>query len=105
MVLGARRGLAAANVSRRSCVVIVDIRQGPDEGTHRLGMLVDSVYEVVDASDQELEVVPRLGTRIDAELIRSMVRIRDQVTPELDIGSILDPNTLSALIAEHRPTH
>ncbi len=103
--LGARLGLPPANVSRRSCVVIVDIRQGPDEGTHRLGMLVDSVYEVVDASDQELEVVPRLGTRIDAELIRSMVRIRDQVTPELDIGSILDPNTLSALIAEHRPTH
>lgn len=103
--LGARLGLPAANVSRRSCVVIVDIANRPDEGPHRLGMLVDSVYEVVDATDEELETVPRLGTRIDGTLIRSMVRIRDQVTPELDIGQILDPTTLSALIAEYRPAH
>lgn len=103
--LGARLGLAATTVGRRTCVVIVDIALPDDQGTQRLGMLVDAVYEVVDLGATELEAVPRLGTRIDPGFIRSMVRVRGQATPELDIAAVLDQKVLADLIAEHTQAH
>ena len=103
--LGARLGLPPTTVGRRTCVVIVDIALPDDQGTQRLGMLVDAVYEVVDLRAAELEAVPRLGTRIDPAYIRSMVRVRGQATPELDIAAVLDLQVLADLIAEHAQSH
>ena len=103
--LGARLGLEVTVVGRRTCVVIVDIALPDDQGSQRLGMLVDAVYEVVDTSLDELEPVPRLGTRIDPAFIRSMVRVGGQATPELDIAAILEQQALAALIAEHTQHH
>ncbi|MEN9891881.1 MAG: hypothetical protein RLY78_2176 [Pseudomonadota bacterium] len=103
--LGARLGMESTRIGRRTCVVIVDIALAEDQGMQRLGMLVDAVYEVIDAAPGELEPVPRLGTRIDPSFIRSMVRVRGQTTPELDIGTVLDQHTLATLIAEHGARH
>ena len=103
--LGARLGGGATSIGRRTCVVIVDIALADDQGAQRLGMLVDAVYEVVDAGTAELEPVPRLGTRIDPGFIRSMVRVRGQATPELDIAAVLDQKVLAELIAEHTQSH
>lgn len=103
--LGARLGLEATTVGRRTCVVIVDIAVPDDQGSQRLGMLVDAVYEVVDLGAAEVEPVPRLGTRIDPGYIRSMVRVRGQATPELDIAAVLDLQVLADLIANQAHRH
>jgi purine-binding chemotaxis protein CheW len=103
--LGARLGMDPTAVGRRTCVVIVDIALPDDQGMQRLGMLVDAVYEVVDLRSTELEPVPRLGTRIAPGFIRSMVRVRGQATPELDIAAVLDQQVLADLIAEHSQRH
>ena len=71
-------------------------------GTQTLGVLVDAVQEVINIAERDLEPVPRLGTRIDAAHLRSMVRHRQQATPELDLAAILDPQRLVGLIGEHR---
>lgn len=103
--LGARLGLAPTRIGRRTCVVIVDIPLPDDQGSQRLGMLVDAVYEVVDTDVDELEAVPRLGTRIHPGHIRSMVRVRGQATPELDIAAVLDQQVLADLISAHGASH
>lgn len=103
--LGARLGLEPTRIGRRTCVVIVDIRLPDDQGSQRLGMLVDAVYEVVDTDADELEPVPRLGTRIHPSHIRSMVRVRGQATPELDIAAVLDQQVLADLISAHSASH
>jgi purine-binding chemotaxis protein CheW len=100
--LGARVGLDITRLGRRTCVVIADVADPEDERrTHSFGVLVDAVYEVFDVALHELEPVPRLGTRIDAEHLRSMVRVRGAATPELDLHAILQPQVLSQLIAAH----
>ncbi|MBI5256282.1 MAG: purine-binding chemotaxis protein CheW [Burkholderiales bacterium] len=103
--LSARLGLGPTTVGRRSCVVIVDAHVGDDHATHRMGLLVDAVYEVFDIPAHELEPVPRLGTRIDATFIRSMARARGQTTPELNLDTLLDQAALSALISAYEPVH
>lgn len=96
--LSARLGMPPAVVARRSCVVMVDMAL-PDGGSSTLGMLVDAVYEVFEASAAEQEAPPRLGTRIDPHFIHTMVRLRGKPTPELNLHTLLDAETLSDLIA------
>lgn len=96
--LSARLGMAPAVIARRSCVVMVDVR-APDASPATLGMLVDAVYEVFEAGAAEQEAPPRLGTRIDPNFIRTMVRLRGKPTPELNLHALLDARTLAELIA------
>ena len=100
--LAARFGGKASELGRRTCIVIVDVCLPDDSGTQTLGVLVDAVQEVINIAERDLEPVPRLGTRIDAAHLRSMVRHRQQATPELDLAAILDPQRLVGLIGEHR---
>lgn len=111
--LGERVGLPATALGRRTCVVIVDLHAevqepGEDEGTtviatvsQTLGVLVDAVHEVFDTAPDDLEPVPRLGTRIEPRWIRSMVRVRGEATPELDLDQVLHHRALADLIASH----
>lgn len=99
--LGARLGLAATEITRRTCVVIADVVTEAGENAQRLGMLVDAVFEVFESPAGQLEAVPRLGTRIDPAFIRSMVRVRGRATPELDIEAVLDPDVLVTLLRQH----
>ena len=103
--LGARLGLQATTVGRRSCVVIVETSGNQDVPAMRLGILVDAVYEVFDAQPDALEPVPRLGTRIDPGFIRSMARVRGQTTAELNLDAVLDAGSLAALIEAHQGLH
>lgn len=103
--LGARLGLPPACIGRRSCVVVVDAPCGEDGGLQRLGLLVDAVSEVFDVALDEVEPVPRLGSRIDPSFLRSMVRVRGQATPELNLETVLDLQVLSELIAGHAAVH
>lgn len=99
--LGARLGLAATEMTRRTCVVIADVTGDGSEAPQRLGMLVDAVFEVFELAADHLEAVPRLGTRIDPAFIRSMVRVRGRATPELDVDTVLDQAVLATLLHQH----
>ncbi|MEY8878778.1 MAG: chemotaxis protein CheW [Leptothrix sp. (in: b-proteobacteria)] len=103
--LGARLGLPVTRIGRRTCVVIVDVHRHDDDGVQTIGVLVDAVHEVFDLPATDMEPVPRLGTRIDPGLIRSMVRVRGRTTPELDLGAILEQQQLAQLISQHSATH
>lgn len=111
--LGERVGLPATVAGRRTCVVIVDLSaemeapgedgEGPVFTTvaQTLGVLVDAVHEVFDTAPDDLEPVPRLGTRIEPRWIRSMVRVRGDATPELDLDQVLHHRALADLITAH----
>jgi purine-binding chemotaxis protein CheW len=99
--LGARLGLSPTVLGRRSCVVIVDSADENGETTQRLGLLVEAVYEVFDVPADQLEPVPRLGTRVDPAFICNVVRVRGQATPELNVATVLDQAVLAELITAH----
>jgi len=115
--LGERVGLPATVLGRRTCVVVVDLSAEVEEPGHEdegpfvttvtqtLGVLVDAVHEVFDTAPDELEPVPRLGTRIEPGWIRSMVRVRGEATPELDLDQVLHHRALAELITSHLGPH
>jgi len=85
--------------------VIVDVPVAEHGAAQTFGALVDAVFEVVEAHADELESVPRLGTRIEPRFIRSMVRVRGVATPELDLATILDERALADLVRAATDVH
>ena len=117
--LAARLGQPPIQLSRRSCVVVVEAGHpgdsnepeaaadatdaSPDTLTAPLvvGLLVDAVYEVFDVALAGLEPVPPLGTRIEASFLRGMTRAHGEVIGVLALDRVLAQRELSALIANH----
>lgn len=108
--LGARLGGDATALARRTCVVIVEQRSA-DGTAQTLGVLVDAVHEVVEASGADIEAVPALGTEIASEFLAGMARLRGEIVPVLALERVLDEQALSQAIAAHaqpddgRPLH
>jgi len=95
--LAVRLGFAATEVGKRTCVVVVHMH-GAEGRQQTLGMLVDAVQEVFKSTENDLEPVPRLGTSIAPGFIRSMVRVRGQITVELALDQLVGQQTLAELI-------
>lgn len=101
--LSARLGLGLMGVDRRTCIVIVELPVGGadhDAQRHKLGVMVDSVSEVIDAGAAPLEAVPQLGTHIAPEFISGMARIRGEFLPVLAMERVLDSEDLAQLIGK-----
>ena len=52
-------------------------------------MLVDAVHEVVAFAAGDIEAVPALGTKVSAEFLTGMARIRGEIVPLLDTQRVL----------------
>ena len=65
--LAARFGHEQSLVGKRTCIVIVEVRQGEDR--HDLGIMVDAVSEVLDIPGSEIEPPPAFGAKIRADFI------------------------------------
>lgn len=103
--LAARLGLPRITLGERSCIVVVAVGAGEQRAPLRLGLLVDAVYEVFDCPEPEQGAVPRLGTRISPQYLRSMLRCSGSVLPEIDVHSAFEPAMLAQMVLRGRPVH
>jgi purine-binding chemotaxis protein CheW len=63
-------GLEEATSLKESCIVIIEIVLDDEETV--LGILVDSVQEVISLEPEQIEPPPRIGTRLKTEFIEGM---------------------------------
>jgi purine-binding chemotaxis protein CheW len=75
--LQARFGRGQAEVSRRTCIVIVEVEHDdPDEpGPQVLGLVVDAVQAVLDIDPADIEPPPAFGAAIRTDFIAGMARL------------------------------
>jgi purine-binding chemotaxis protein CheW len=85
--LKARFGRGPANVSRKSCVVIVELRS--DEGKQDIGVMVDQVNAVVEIAAGDIEPAPAFGSGLRPDFISGMGRLNDRFVVILDLDSLL----------------
>jgi len=93
--LSARFGHAQGEVGKRTCIVIVEVRQ--DEAKHDLGIMVDAVSEVLEVSSADIEPAPAFGAKIRADFIDRMAKISGKFVIILDIQSVLSVGDMAAL--------
>ncbi|HSI58964.1 MAG TPA: chemotaxis protein CheW [Ideonella sp.] len=87
MDLLARFGRAPSPVSKRTCIVIVEIEQ---EGERQVvGVVVDAVNEVLDIAAAEIEPAPSFGARIRSDFIAGMGKVREKFVILLNVEHVL----------------
>lgn len=100
-----RLGLGEATHTRRACVVIVELHRDDAQRRQTVGVVVDAVHEVADIAAADLEPPPPLGTRVSADLLEGMARLRGDFVPLLALDRVLDEAALARDIAEHAQAH
>jgi len=93
--LSARFGRGAGQTTRRTCIVIVEIRHEGQQ--HDMGVAVDAVSAVLDIPDADIEPPPTFATRVRADFISGMGKVGDQFVIMLDIDKVLSVDELSLL--------
>jgi purine-binding chemotaxis protein CheW len=93
--LAVRFGLPVAEVTPRTCIVIVEAELG---GTSTpMGIVADSVSQVMELRTQDIEPPPPFGARIRLEFLLGMVRSDKKFALLLDIDRILSADELLTL--------
>ena len=93
--LNARFGRTATEISRRTCVVILEAQA--EEATYVLGIVVDAVSAVRQIDSADVEPAPSFGTHIRSDFIDGMAKVKGQFVILLDLGKVLSVDEMSAL--------
>jgi len=93
--LGARLGRVASNMTKKSCIVLVEVGAGEDALT--IGMLVDEVNEILEIDDTLTQPPPNFGTDIRTDFVKAMGRVGDRFIILLDVAHVLSVEDISAL--------
>jgi|YNPNPStandDraft_1061719.scaffolds.fasta_scaffold188517_1 purine-binding chemotaxis protein CheW len=84
-------GMEAAQYTDQTCIVVVDV------GT-LVGVIVDTVQEVLDIDESQIDPAPALGAAVDTSFILGMGKVKDDVKILLDIDKVLGRNDIAAVL-------
>ena len=93
--LAVKFGLPKSTTTKLSCVVITEVRMGGE--TLVLGVLADSVSQVVDLTADDVEAAPAFGTRVKLDYLLGMGTLGKKFCLILDIDKVLSVNELIAM--------
>ncbi|RTL52662.1 MAG: chemotaxis protein CheW [Rhodocyclaceae bacterium] len=93
--LAARFGGGQTEVGRRTCIIILELRD--EEGRQDIGVMVDAVSEVIDIPAGEIEPPPAFGARIRADFIDGMGKVAGKFVILLNIGKVLSVDEMAML--------
>jgi len=93
--LQSRFGRDQAKIGKKTCVIIFDASQGGEK--IELGLMVDSVSEVIDIADAHIEQAPQFGTSIRRDFIRGMGKVGGEFIVILAPERALDVEEMAAL--------
>lgn len=85
-----------AEIAERTCIVVVQVSL-PSGQSVQMGLIVDSVEEVVTLTGDEIEPTPEFGARIDTTYIMGMAKVKGQVKTLLDIDRVVAPEAVERM--------
>ncbi|MCM5679930.1 chemotaxis protein CheW [Schlegelella sp. S2-27] len=91
-----RFGRKPSDVTKRTCVVIVEVRH--EDESQVIGVVVDAVNEVLDIDAADIEPAPAFGARMRSDFIRGMGKVRGKFVILLDVDQVLSPTDIGVLV-------
>lgn len=91
-------GVEAREYTKKTCIIVVNLVR--DGQPLAVGVIVDSVQEVCDFALEQLEPTPNFGGGDEAQFIRAMGKLENQVVMLLDISKALQDTDFSSLAKE-----
>lgn len=93
--LSARFGRKRTEVTRRTCIVIIEVES--EDEKHDVGLVVDSVSEVLEIAAAEIEPAPSFGTLIRSDFIHGMGKVDGKFVIILSVNNVLSMDDLATL--------
>jgi len=81
--LHARFDRGSPPVGKRTCVVIIEVRNGVD--VQDVGIMVDAVSAVIDISTDQIEPPPMFGATVRTDFIEGIGKVNEQFVIILDV--------------------
>ena len=97
--LSIRFGRSLTEVTRRTCIVILEVGTGEDVSV--LGVMVDNVSEVLDIGGHDIEPAPAFGSSLRSEFIAGVGKVNGKFVILLDVNRVLSVEEMAALTANH----
>jgi purine-binding chemotaxis protein CheW len=94
--LAVRLGRKSIEVQKRTCIIVVELQN--NEQNHVLGLLADSVSEVIEMNDENIEDAPSFGANIRADFIQGIAKREDEFVVLLDANNALSIRELAHLV-------
>ena len=94
MDLRLRFGMKAKEYTERTCIIVVEI--SASSSTVLIGIVVDSVSEVLNIKGENIEEPPTFGAKLNTDYILGMAKIEGGVKILLDIDKVLRTHELAS---------
>ncbi|MBW1721922.1 MAG: purine-binding chemotaxis protein CheW [Deltaproteobacteria bacterium] len=88
-----RFGLEPVEYTERTCIIVVETTG--DSGDVMIGIVVDSVSEVLNIKNEDIEETPNFGTKLNTEYILGMAKMEGGVKILLDIDRVVKVDEIS----------
>jgi purine-binding chemotaxis protein CheW len=92
--LRAKFAMETREYDRFTVIVVVNV------GTRVVGLVVDSVSDVLNIATELIQPAPELGSGVDTSMIRGIARNADRLITMLDIDAVVDLQHAPATVAE-----
>ena len=93
--LSARFGRQSTEITRKTCIVIIEARTGEEK--QDVGVVVDAVSEVLEIPAGEIEPAPSFGAKIRAEFIAGMGKVDGKFVILLNVDKVLSVDEMAML--------
>jgi purine-binding chemotaxis protein CheW len=93
--MAVRFGRPPGAVTKKTCIVIMEVVCS--DANHVLGILVDSVSEVLEIPASEIELPPSFGATIRTDFMRGMGKVRGKFVIILDENRVLSVDEMESL--------
>ena len=90
-----RFGMEAIDYTERTCIIVVEIEGQSD--IVLIGIVVDSVSEVLNIKSEEIENTPTFGAKLNTDYILGMAKMEGGIKILLDIDKILSNQDIAVL--------
>ena len=88
MELRKRFGLDSIEFTEETCIIVIEVTSGDDE-QFQMGVIVDTVSEVLDIDPGHIEPAPRFGCKLSTDYIMGMGKTKDKVITILATEKVL----------------
>ncbi len=84
--------------TEETCIIVVNV-ETTDETFTQMGILVDTVSEVLEVRSEDIEPPPQFGSSVQTDFITAMAKAKNVVIMLLDINRVLTSEELANLAA------
>jgi len=81
-----------------TCIIVMDISLNDEKIT--VGMIADSVLEVIEILSEEIDPTPKIGTKLDTDFIEGIGKRGDRFVIILQIDKVLTAEEISTMTEE-----